>query len=123
MLNYLGIIQKKKLTIKKVKVSNSLLGLITNLGDKSVIKTRKTRGTFFYNIDDINKVFSGWEKMRKMKIKVEFKKISTKLREEAMNKIKKRMIMMTDIGITKYQVVEDKLYKYYGKNKVKCSSF
>ena len=77
----------------------------------------------FYNIDDINKVFSGWEKMRKMKIKVEFKKISTKLREEAMNKIKKRMIMMTDIGITKYQVVEDKLYKYYGKNKVKCSSF
>jgi hypothetical protein len=114
---------KKTSSIKKVKVSNSLLGLITNLGDKSVIKTRKTRGTFFYNIDDINKVFSGWEKMRKMKIKVEFKKISTKLREEAMNKIKKRMIMMTDIGITKYQVVEDKLYKYYGKNKVKCSSF
>ena len=31
--------------------------------------------------------------------------------------------MMTDIGITKYQVIDDKLYKYYGNNKVKCSSF
>ena len=78
---------------------------------------------FFYNVDDLNKVFSGWDKMRKMKVKVEFKNISPQFKDEAMNRIKKRMIMMTDIGISKYQVVEDKLFKYYGKNKVKCSSF
>ena len=117
---------KSKTTINpitKVKVSNSLLGLITNLGDKAVIKTRKTRGTFFYNVDDLNKVFSGWDKMRKMKVKVEFKNVSPQFKDEAMSRIKKRMIMMTDIGISKYQVIEDKLFKYYGKNKVKCSSF
>ena len=115
--------QEKYNSVRKVKVSNSLLGLITNLGDKGVIKTRKTRGMFFYNVDDLNKVFSGWDKMRKMKVKVEFKNISPQFKDEAMNRIKKRMIMMTDIGISKYQVVEDKLFKYYGKNKVKCSSF
>jgi len=115
--------QEKYNSVRKIKVSNSLLGLITNLGDKGVIKTRKTRGMFFYNVDDLNKVFSGWDKMRKMKVKVEFKNISPQFKDEAMNRIKKRMIMMTDIGISKYQVVEDKLFKYYGKNKVKCSSF
>ena len=116
-------IHKNISSTKKVKVSNSLLGLITNLGDKSVIKTRKTRGTFFYNVDDLNKVFSGWEKMRKMKIKVEFKDVSPQFKDEAMNRIRKRMIMMTDVGISKYQVVDNKLFKYYGKNKVKCISF
>jgi len=115
--------QEKYNSVRKVKVSNSLLGLITNLGDKGVIKTRKTRGMFFYNVDDLNKVFSGWDKMRKMKVKVEFKNVSPQFKDEAMNRIKKRMIMMTDVGISKYQVVEDKLFKYYGKNKVKCSSF
>ena len=115
--------QEKYKSFRKLKVSNSLLGLITNLGDKGVIKTRKTRGTFFYNVDDLNKVFSRWDKMRKMKVKVEFKNVSPQFKDEAMSRIKKRMIMMTDIGISKYQVVEDKLFKYYGKNKVKCSSF
>ena len=115
--------QEKYKSVRKVKVSNSLLGLITNLGDKTVIKTRKTRGTFFYNVDDLNKVFSGWDKMRKMKVKVEFKNVSPQFKDEAMIRIKKRMIMMTDIGISKYQVVDDKLFKYYGKNKVKCVSF
>ena len=115
--------QEKYKSQKKIKVSNSLLGLITNLGDKGVIKTRKTRGTFFYNVDDLNKVFSRWDKMRKMKVKVEFKNVSPQFKDEAISKIKKRMIMMTDVGISKYQVVEDKLFKYYGKNKVKCSSF
>lgn len=115
--------QEKYKSVRKVKVSNSLLGLITNLGDKAVIKTRKTRGTFFYNVDDLNKVFSGWDKMRKMKVKVEFKNVSPQFKDEAMSRIKKRMIMMTDVGISKYQVVEDKLFKYYGKNKVKCTSF
>ena len=115
--------QEKNKSVRKIKVSNSLLGLITNLGDKGVIKTRKTRGTFFYNVDDLNKVFSRWDKMRKMKVKVEFKNVSPQFKDEAMSRIKKRMIMMTDIGISKYQVVEDKLFKYYGKNKVKCTSF
>ena len=115
--------QEKYKSFRKLKVSNSLLGLITNLGDKGVIKTRKTRGTFFYNVDDLNKVFSRWDKMRKMKVKVEFKNVSPQFKDQAMSRIKKRMIMMTDIGISKYQVVEDKLFKYYGKNKVKCSSF
>ena len=115
--------QHKTKTLRKIKVSNSLLGLITNLGDKGVIKTRKTRGTFYYNVDDLNKVFSGWDKMRKMKVKVEFKNVSPQFKDEAMSRIKKRMIMMSDVGISKYQVVDDKLFKYYGKNKVKCSSF
>ena len=115
--------QHKAKTLRKIKVSNSLLGLITNLGDKGVIKTRKTRGTFYYNVDDLNKVFSGWDKMRKMKVKVEFKNVSLQFKDEAMSRIKKRMIMMSDVGISKYQVVDDKLFKYYGKNKVKCSSF
>ena len=115
--------QEKSKSVRKLKVSNSLLGLITNLGDKGVIKTRKTRGTFFYNVDDLNKVFSGWDKMRKMKVKVEFKNVSPQFKDEAMSRIKKRMIMMTDVGISKYQVVDDKLFKYYGKNKVKCTSF
>ena len=115
--------QEKYKSVTKVKVSNSLLGLITNLGDKAVIKTRKTRGTFFYNVDDLNKVFSGWDKMRKMKVKVEFKNVSPQFKDEAMSRIKKRMIMMIDVGISKYQVVDDKLFKYYGKNKVKCTSF
>ena len=115
--------QEKYKAVTKVKVSNSLLGLITNLGDKAVIKTRKTRGTFFYNVDDLNKVFSGWDKMRKMKVKVEFKNVSPQFKDEAMSRIKKRMIMMIDVGISKYQVVDDKLFKYYGKNKVKCTSF
>ena len=115
--------QEKYKSFRKLKVSNSLLGLITNLGDKGVIKTRKTRGTFFYNVDDLNKVFSRWDKMRKMKVKVEFKNVSPQFKDQAMSRIKKRMIMMTDIGISKYQVVEDKLFKYYGKNKVKCNSF
>ena len=115
--------QEKYKSVRKVKVSNSLLGLITNLGDKAVIKTRKTRGTFFYNVDDLNKVFSGWDKMRKMKVKVEFKNVSPQFKDEAMSRIKKRMIMMIDVGISKYQVVDDKLFKYYGKNKVKCTSF
>ena len=115
--------QEKYSSFRKLKVSNSLLGLITNLGDKGVIKTRKTRGTFFYNVDDLNKVFSRWDKMRKMKVKGEFKNVSPHFKDEAISRIKKRMIMMTDIGISKYQVVEDKLFKYYGKNKVKCSSF
>ena len=115
--------QEKYNSFRKLKVSNSLLGLITNLGDKGVIKTRKTRGTFFYNVDDLNKVFSRWDKMRKMKVKVEFKNVSPQFKDEAISRIKKRMIMMTDIGISKYQVVEDKLFKYYGKNKVKCNSF
>ena len=115
--------QNKTKTFRKIKVSNSLLGLITNLGDKGVIKTRKTRGNFFYNVDDLNKVFSGWDKMRKMKVKVEFKNVSPQFKDEAMRRIKKRMIMMSDVGISKYQVVDDKLFKYYGKNKVKCSSF
>ena len=113
---------KRKLK-EKVKVNNSLITLITNLGDKGVVQTRKTRGTVFYNVNDLDKVFSQWDKMWKMKVKVEFKNVSTKLKADAMNKIKRRMIMMTDIGITKYQVIDDKLYKYYGKNKVKCSSF
>ena len=115
--------QEKNKSVRKIKVSNSLLGLITNLGDKGVIKTRKTRGTFFYNVDDLNKVFSGWDKMRKMKVKVEFKNVSPQFKDEAMSRIKKRMIMMIDVGISKYQVVDDKLFKYYGKNKVKCTSF
>ena len=115
--------QEKNKSVRKIKVSNSLLGLITNLGDKTVIKTRKTRGTFFYNVDDLNKVFSGWDKMRKMKVKVEFKNVSPQFKDEAMSRIKKRMIMMIDVGISKYQVVDDKLFKYYGKNKVKCTSF
>ena len=115
--------KEKYKSVRKVKVSNSLLGLITNLGDKTVIKTRKTRGTFFYNVDDLNKVFSGWDKMRKMKVKVEFKNVSPQFKDEAMSRIKKRMIMMIDVGISKYQVVDDKLFKYYGKNKVKCTSF
>ena len=115
--------QEKYKSVRKIKVSNSLLGLITNLGDKAVIKTRKTRGTFFYNVDDLNKVFSGWDKMRKMKVKVEFKNVSPQFKDEAMSRIKKRMIMMIDVGISKYQVVDDKLFKYYGKNKVKCTSF
>ena len=115
--------QEKNKSVMKIKVSNSLLGLITNLGDKGVIKTRKTRGTFFYNVDDLNKVFSGWDKMRKMKVKVEFKNVSPQFKEEAMSRIKKRMIMMIDVGISKYQIVDDKLFKYYGKNKVKCTSF
>jgi len=115
--------KEKYKSMRKAKVSNSLLGLINNLGDKGVIKTRKTRGMFFYNIDDLNKVFSGWDKMQKMKVKVEFKNISPQFKEEAMSRIKKRMIMMLDVGISKYQVVDDKLFKYYGKNKVKCASF
>ena len=115
--------QEKYKSVRKVKVSNSLLGLITNLGDKAIIKTRKTRGTFFYNVDDLNKVFSGWDKMRKMKVKIEFKNVSPQFKDEAMIRIKKRMIMMTDVGISKYQVVDNKLFKYYGKNKVKCTSF
>ena len=115
--------QEKSKSVRKLNVSNSLLGLITNLGDKGVIKTRKTRGLFFYNVDDLNKVFSRWDKMRKMKVKVEFKNVSPQFKDEAMSRIKKRMIMMTDVGISKYQVVEDKLFKYYGKNKVKCDSF
>ena len=115
--------QEKSKSVRKLNVSNSLLGLITNLGDKGVIKTRKTRGLFFYNVDDLNKVFSRWDKMRKMKVKVEFKNVSPQFKDEAISRIKKRMIMMTDIGISKYQVVEDKLFKYYGKNKVKCDSF
>ena len=115
--------QEKNKSVRKIKVSNSLLGLITNLGDKGVIKTRKTRGTFFYNVDDLNKVFSRWDKMRKMNVKVEFKNVSPQFKDEAMSRIKKRMIMMTDVGISKYQVVDDKLFKYYGKNKVKCTSF
>ena len=115
--------QEKNKSVRKIKVSNSLLGLITNLGDKGVIKTRKTRGTFFYNVDDLNKVFSRWDKMRKMKVKVEFKNVSPQFKDEAMSRIKKRMIMMTDVGISKYQIVDDKLFKYYGKNKVKCTSF
>ena len=115
--------QEKYKSVRKIKVSNSLLGLITNLGDKTIIKTRKTRGTFFYNVDDLNKIFSGWDKMRKMKVKIEFKNVSPQFKDEAMIRIKKRMIMMTDVGISKYQVVDDKLFKYYGKNKVKCSSF
>ena len=115
--------QEKNKSMRKIKVSNSLLGLITNLGDKGVIKTRKTRGTFFYNVDDLNKVFSRWDKMRKMKVKVEFKNVSPQFKDEAMSRIKKRMIMMTDVGISKYQIVDDKLFKYYGKNKVKCTSF
>jgi len=115
--------QEKYKSFRNIKVSNSLLGLITNLGDKGVVKTRKTRGTFFYNVDELNKVFSRWDKMRKMKVKIEFKNVSPQFKDEAMSRIKKRMIMMTDLGISKYQVVEDKLFKYYGKNKVKCSSF
>ena len=115
--------QEKYKSVRKLKVSNSLLGLITNLGDKGVIKTRKTRGTFFYNVDDLNKVFSRWDKMRKMKVKIEFKNVSPQFKDEAMSRIKKRMIMMTDVGISKYQIVDDKLFKYYGKNKVKCTSF
>ena len=115
--------QEKYKSSRNIKVSNSLLGLITNLGDKGIIKTRKTRGTFFYNLDELNKVFSRWDKMRKMKVKVEFKNVSPQFKDEAISRIKKRMIMMTDIGISKYQVLEDKLFKYYGKNKVKCSSF
>ena len=115
--------QEKYKSSRNIKVSNSLLGLITNLGDKGIIKTRKTRGTFFYNLDELNKVFSRWDKMRKMKVKVEFKNVSPQFKEEAMSRIKKRMIMMIDVGISKYQVVDDKLFKYYGKNKVKCTSF
>ena len=115
--------QEKNKSVRKLKVNNSLLGLITNLGDKGVIKTRKARGTFFYNVDDLNKVFSRWDKMRKMKVKVEFKNVSPQFKDEAMSRIKKRMIMMTDVGISKYQIVDDKLFKYYGKNKVKCTSF
>ena len=115
--------QEKNKSVRKIKVSNSLLGLITNLGDKGVIKTRKTKGTFFYNVDDLNKVFSRWDKMRKMKVKVEFKNVSPQFKDEAMSRIKKRMIMMIDVGISKYQIVDDKLFKYYGKNKVKCTSF
>ena len=61
--------------------------------------------------------------MRKMKIKVEFKDVSPQFKDEAINRIRKRMIMMTDVGISKYQVVDNKLFKYYGKNKVKCISF
>ncbi|MEC7244523.1 MAG: hypothetical protein VXV77_01635 [Bacteroidota bacterium] len=115
--------QEKYKSSRNIKVSNSLLGLITNLGDKGIIKTRKTRGTFFYNLDELNKVFSRWDKMRKMKVKIEFKNVSPQFKEEAMSRIKKRMIMMIDVGISKYQVVDDKLFKYYGKNKVKCTSF
>lgn len=115
--------QEKYKSSRNIKVSNSLLGLITNLGDKGIIKTRKTRGTFFYNLDELNKVFSRWDKMRKMKVKVEFKNVSPQFKEEAMSRIKKRMIMMIDVGISKYQIVDDKLFKYYGKNKVKCTSF
>ena len=115
--------QEKYKSSSNIKVSNSLLGLITNLGDKGIIKTRKTRGTFFYNLDELNKVFSRWDKMRKMKVKVEFKNVSPQFKDEAMSRIKKRMIMMTDIGISKYRIVDDKLFKYYGKNKVKCTSF
>ena len=73
--------QEKYKSVRKIKVSNSLLGLITNLGDKTVIKTRKTRGTFFYNLDDLNKVFSRWDKMRKMKVKVEFKNVSPQFKD------------------------------------------
>ena len=115
--------QEKYKSSRNIKVSNSLLGLITNLGDKGIIKTRKTRGTFFYNLDELNKVFSRWDKMRKMKVKIEFKNVSPQFKEEAMSRIKKRMIMMIDVGISKYQIVDDKLFKYYGKNKVKCTSF
>ncbi len=110
-------------SVKKLKVSNSLLGLITNLGDKNIIKTRKNRGVFYYSSDDLNKVFSGWDKMKKMKVKVEFKDVSPQFKDEAMSRIRKRMIMMIDVGTSKYQVVNDKLFKYYGKNKVRCSSF
>lgn len=115
--------EEKSKLVRNVKVSNSLIGLITNLGDKGIIKTRKNRGIFFYNIDDLNKIFSGWDKMRKKKVKIEFKDVSPQFKEEVMIRVKKRMIMMCDVGISKYQVVEDKLFKYYGKNKVKCSSF
>ena len=61
--------------------------------------------------------------MLKLKGKVEFKNVSPQFKDEAMSRIKKRMIMMIDVGISKFQVVDDKLFKYYGKNKVKCTSF
>ena len=61
--------------------------------------------------------------MKKMKVKVEFKDVSPQFKDEAMSRIRKRMIMMIDVGTSKYQVVNDKLFKYYGKNKVRCSSF
>ena len=56
-----------------------------------------------------------------MKVKVEFKNVSTKLKADAMYCIKKRMIMMTDIGITKYQVIDDKLYNFVRRNNEKIT--
>jgi len=69
-----------------------------------------------YETRDLDAVFSEWNK----EVTVSFEDVSDKLKKQSKKYIKDKLISKTDLGVIKYDLTKDGLFKIYKHKRFKC---
>ena len=89
---------------------------ISHLGDKGVVgKAVDKNGTILYESDDLDAVFSNWNKS----VSVSYSDVKSELLIKAKTYIKETLLQGFDVGVVKYNLTSDGLYKVYKNKKLK----
>ena len=85
------------------------------LGKKDVVQTSLNGKTVLYETDDLDAVFSNWNKT----VTVSYADVEKNLLSEAKKYIKQQLLNRMDIGVIKYNLTSDGLFKVYKNTEVK----
>ena len=86
------------------------------LSKKNVVNTDITeKKTVLYETDDLDAVFSNWNKT----VTVSYEDVDDDLKLEAKKYIKWQLVNRLDIGVIKYKLTTDGLFRVYKNKKLK----
>ena len=89
---------------------------INHLSDKGVIGIEVNKnGTILYETDDLDAVFSNWNRT----VSISYGDVSDTLKYNAKEYIKKQLLNGFDIGVIKYDLTSEGLFKQYKNKKLK----
>ena len=108
-------VNRKQQPITQEKPSD-IRAYISHLGDKGVIGIEvNENGTIYYNTNDLDAVFSNWNRT----VSISYGDVSDTLKYNAKQYIKKQLLNGFDIGVIKYDLTSEGLFKQYRNKKLK----
>ena len=101
---------------RKKNKQHNIKTYIIWLAKKNVVNTDVTeKKTVLYETDDLDAVFSNWNKT----VKVSYEDVDEDLKLEAKKYIKWQLVNRLDIGVIKYKLTTDGLFRVYKNTELK----
>tara|TARA_Y100000741_G_scaffold265740_1_gene206115 strand:+ start:18 stop:515 length:498 start_codon:yes stop_codon:yes gene_type:complete len=102
--------------VMKKPYKTDIRAYISHLGDKGVVGIEVNKnGTILYESDDLDAVFLNWNKS----VSVSYSDVKNDLLIKAKTYIKETLLQGFDIGVIKYNLNSDGLFKVYKNRELK----